>query len=280
MVGTEAKNKQTANEFADWIIRKDGGQRVIENFEKNGQVLYSTIPVGVDPLARVKGTLGFGASVKAAIPLPWSEDEIYFFNESKYARINTVKDTISFSTERDIWSTWPGLFQTGFAPINAAFVIPGNSHEAYFFCGSRCVKLNLSNAEVSADGGPFDISEKWTGLKDAGFDTVDATLSFASKGSGYENVISFFRGGKYALIDVNKNTLLESGDIASRFKALEKASFRSVDAVVFKPRTQKQEAYFFSGTRYVLVDLPNDRIAWGPLEVKGSWKSLRAAGFY
>ncbi|KAK5675039.1 hypothetical protein LTS12_029583, partial [Elasticomyces elasticus] len=88
LVGTKAKNKQTANEFADWIIREDGGQRVVKSFKNDGHVLYSPIPVGVDPLGRVKGTLGLSASVKAAIPLHWSEDEIYFFNERKYARIN------------------------------------------------------------------------------------------------------------------------------------------------------------------------------------------------
>lgn len=280
MVGTKAKNKQTANEFADWIIREDGGQRVVKSFKNDGHVLYSPIPVGVDPLGRVKGTLGLSASVKAAIPLHWSEDEIYFFNERKYARINVIKDTISYDTEKEIWSTWTGLRQIGFAPINAAFVTPDNPDEAYFFCESRCAKINLRTDKVCADGGPFNIHEKWASLKDAGFDTVDATLSFAFKGKGHENVVCFFRHGRYAMIDVRRNVCLESGDFTSRFNALDKANFKSIDAVVFKPKTQKQQAYYFSGRWYILANLSDDHILYGPFEVSNEWKSLKAASFY
>lgn len=241
-------------------------------------MVYSTIPDDVGPLDRLKGSLGFEPSVKAAIPLPWSEDEIYFFNESKYARIDTVKDTVPYHDAFNIWTNWPGLFQTGFSPINAAFIPPGKSDEAYFFSGSRCVKLDPSNGKVS--DGPFYIHDKWEGLKSVGFATVDATLSFASKGKGYENVICFFHGRRYALIDITKSGFVESGEITLRFKALAKANFKSIDAVVFKPRKHHQEAYFFSGTQYVLVNLRHDSIIWGPQEVKNTWKSLKSVGFY
>lgn len=65
MVGTKATNKQTANEFADWI--KEGGQEVIRTFTKGKKVAYSTIPKDICPLDRVKGTLGFapGHSITA-----------------------------------------------------------------------------------------------------------------------------------------------------------------------------------------------------------------------
>lgn len=33
-----------AHKFADWIIHRDGGQKVIEEFEVNGEILYSVAP--------------------------------------------------------------------------------------------------------------------------------------------------------------------------------------------------------------------------------------------
>ena len=57
LVGTEAENKEMANNFADWMIKEDGGQKVVKGFQKNGIDLYTTAPVGVDPLGRVKGLL-------------------------------------------------------------------------------------------------------------------------------------------------------------------------------------------------------------------------------
>lgn len=278
LVGKNAKNKQRANEFADWIGQENGGQQVIKDFQKNGKVLYSTIPAGVDPLGRVKGILGFASSVKAAVPVP-SHDDIYFFNNKQYTRVNPYTDT-TLTNVTDIWGMWPGLYQVGFGPINAAFAVPEDPNEAYFFCESRCARVNLITGQLVPDSVVFNFHKRWSGLKEAGFDTVDATMSFSFMGSSYENVVCFFRKGKYALIDVYQNKTLEWGEISSRFKALEKAKFRSIDAVVFKPGKQKREAYYFSGTQYVLVDLPGDYIAWGPLDVGSSWKSLRAAGFY
>lgn len=278
MVGKHAKNKQRASEFADWIGWEHGGQQVIKDFQKNGKVLYSTIPVGVDPLGRVKGIIGFSSSVKAAVPVP-SHDDIYFFNNKQYTRVNPYTDTI-YTYVTDIFPMWPGLYQIGFAPVNAAFTTPEDPNEAYFFCETRCARVNLISGQLATGSAVFHFHAKWSGLKDAGFDTVDATVSFAFIGSGYENAVCFFRKGKYALIDVYQNRTFESGDISSRFKALEKAKFKKIDAVVFKPGKQKREAYYFSGTQYVLVDLPGDYIASGPHDVGSSWKSLRAAGFY
>ena len=255
-----------------------GGQKVIETFQKNGTVLYSTIPVGVDPLGRVKGILGFGGSVKAAVQVPNSYD-IYFFNNNQYTRINPFLDTV-YTNQIEIWKMWPGLYQIGFAPINATFGAPDDPNEAYFFCESRCARINLITGELSANSSPFHFHDKWPGLKDAGFDTVDATTQCGYMGNGYENVICFFRRGKYVLIDVNTNKTLEGGDFASRFKALAKSKYKNIDAVVFKPATNKRQAYFFSGRQYALVDLRGDYIAWGPLDVNRSWKSLTAVGFY
>lgn len=44
LVGTGAENKALANEFVDWLIAEEGGQRVVRGFERGGVVLYSSAP--------------------------------------------------------------------------------------------------------------------------------------------------------------------------------------------------------------------------------------------
>lgn len=42
LVGTYALNRFMAEAFADWIVRADGGQKVIEGFANNdGEIMYS-----------------------------------------------------------------------------------------------------------------------------------------------------------------------------------------------------------------------------------------------
>ncbi|KMU85712.1 hypothetical protein CIHG_03752 [Coccidioides immitis H538.4] len=44
LVGARAKNAKMAKEFAKWLVSKEGGQKVIEGFKKDGQQLYSPAP--------------------------------------------------------------------------------------------------------------------------------------------------------------------------------------------------------------------------------------------
>lgn len=44
LVGTRGANREMAHKFADWMIRRDGGQKVVEEFEHNGVRLYSAAP--------------------------------------------------------------------------------------------------------------------------------------------------------------------------------------------------------------------------------------------
>lgn len=43
-MGTRGRNREMANKFADWMVRRDGGQKVIEEFEINGARLYAAAP--------------------------------------------------------------------------------------------------------------------------------------------------------------------------------------------------------------------------------------------
>jgi len=58
LVGKDAKNKAMANSFADWMIKEDGGQKVIKGFQKNGYDLYTGAPQGVNPLGKADDLLG------------------------------------------------------------------------------------------------------------------------------------------------------------------------------------------------------------------------------
>ncbi|TGO31802.1 hypothetical protein BHYA_0406g00050 [Botrytis hyacinthi] len=44
LVGTRGKNIAMAHKFADWMIARGGGQKVIEEFEVNGAILYTGAP--------------------------------------------------------------------------------------------------------------------------------------------------------------------------------------------------------------------------------------------
>ncbi|KAK4694773.1 hypothetical protein P7C71_g2859, partial [Lecanoromycetidae sp. Uapishka_2] len=61
LVGSEAENKVMANKFADWMIKEDGGQKVIKGFQKNKVDLYTMAPQGIDPLGKIKGLLSSDA---------------------------------------------------------------------------------------------------------------------------------------------------------------------------------------------------------------------------
>ena len=44
LVGTHGRNKDVANAFADWMIKDDGGQKIVSEFKVNGVVLYTRAP--------------------------------------------------------------------------------------------------------------------------------------------------------------------------------------------------------------------------------------------
>ena len=52
LIGKYATNKETANNFVDWMIGGKG-QKIVREFEVNGVVLYLGAPPGVDPMNRV-----------------------------------------------------------------------------------------------------------------------------------------------------------------------------------------------------------------------------------
>lgn len=43
-MGTYGENKDMADAFAEWMVRPDGGQKVVGEFAVNGVVLYTKAP--------------------------------------------------------------------------------------------------------------------------------------------------------------------------------------------------------------------------------------------
>ncbi|KAL8946724.1 MAG: hypothetical protein Q9222_006916 [Ikaeria aurantiellina] len=54
LVGTYGANKGTANAFADWMIRDEGGQKVIASFAIGGEVLYTKAPLADDVISDLR----------------------------------------------------------------------------------------------------------------------------------------------------------------------------------------------------------------------------------
>ncbi|KAF8623247.1 hypothetical protein AX17_007493 [Amanita inopinata Kibby_2008] len=45
LLGAKAAEQELGNKFLDWVDRDDGGQKVIQQFEKNGEILYAVAPM-------------------------------------------------------------------------------------------------------------------------------------------------------------------------------------------------------------------------------------------
>lgn len=154
--------------------------------------------------------------------------------------------------------------------------------ETYFFGGTQYAHIGV--AEGTVISGRKNICEEWQSLKQARFATVDAVMPVPSKpGEAY-----FFCGKKYVRIEVKPNA---SGDciiggpfsISDRWASIREAKFETVDAVLPIEARQVQEAYMFSGNKYVRVGIKpgtlEDSLLAEPTDIYWGWKSLKKAGF-
>lgn len=62
------------------------------------------------------------------------------------------------------------------------------------------------------------------------------------------------------------------------WKSLSDAGFDTIDAAMSVPGG-KDEAYLFRGTKYVRIDVANDKITYGPAKLVDEWPGLTQAGF-
>ncbi|RDX46158.1 hypothetical protein OH76DRAFT_1407290 [Lentinus brumalis] len=155
----------------------------------------------------------------------------------------------------------------------------------YFFCLEKYVRIDITPGADDDDifDGPRVIVDAWPSLKKAEFKTIDAVLtSPANNDEAY-----FFSGERYVRVKLNlgtNNDYIVDGptQIVDGWASLKDAGFKTVDTILPNP-SNLEEAYFFSGERYVRIKVnPGgvDTIISGPWGVEGGWPSLKKAAFW
>ncbi len=193
----------------------------------NSYVRYDVTNDAVDsgyPLALGQGWsgldgTGFESGVDAVLDL--GTGKTYFFSGPNYLRADNATNQVDGEV-RPIAGNWPGVAEAGFDALDAA--INWGNGRAYLFRGSQYVRYDIPSDTV--DDGPADIEGNWPCLVEAGFDAVDAEVSW---GNGK---VYFFRGSQYVRYDVAADAVdSEPADIAGNWPGVAEAGFGSIDAV-------------------------------------------------
>ncbi|KAI0676608.1 hypothetical protein C8Q78DRAFT_1065378 [Trametes maxima] len=180
------------------------------------------------------------------------------------------------------------MFDVTAVPRNSVSCVlhPSDKGRAYFFCGNRYAAINIapgSNDDTIA-WGPKSLVDNWPSLGQAKFTGgVDAVLPNPRNGQE----MYFFCMEQYALINIRPGTTSDyivngPKNTVGEWPSLRQAGFKTVDAVLPNP-ANSDEAYFFSGERYALINIKpgsnDDYIVNGPKNIVSEWPSLRKAGF-
>lgn len=188
-----------------------------------------------------------------------------------------------------IVSKWAALDQAGFGAVDAALPRSDYAGEIYFFRNTEYVLVDAKGGPEKSKilKGPTTITDDWSPLKKAGFNTVDTVFLSLDKGRAY-----IFRGKQYIEIDVSGGktggNLIDGPKdiIPNNWPALDAAKFSTVDSIL-RIHDQSEAVYFFSGPSYALIwcnpSRPTDnKLLDGPKLVGGEWPSLSRgkAGFY
>ncbi|KAE8166621.1 Hemopexin [Aspergillus tamarii] len=163
--------------------------------------------------------------------------------------------------------------------VDAAFV-QDDIEEAYVFSGRRYARIKWTpyTAEEKITWGPAKISENWPAITKAGFGTVEAVLPIPDVRTDFY----FFFGGRVARVKFSPghDDAITEGPlkITEKWKSLSSAGFDTIDSAMVVPG-QKDEAYLFKGTKYVRINVKDDKITFGPANLADEWPGLTQAGF-
>ncbi|KFZ06596.1 hypothetical protein V501_07262 [Pseudogymnoascus sp. VKM F-4519 (FW-2642)] len=328
VIGSKANNKQRANDFVDWVVRADGGQKEIGDFSPNGTVVFSPAPLPGSVPARPNGTTN-GPNIKpdnldktiddskkkpteanpvvldkttdgvdkktnlspeqkpplksnplprAILHLPWSVNEVYFFDGPKYLRLDAV-DKTKTGTPIEVKGMWPALagLPNG---VDAVLTVDKEEKVAWVFSGDSCIVIDVETGKPFLGGklNPWTIVFK--GLKEkSGFESIDCVVPHYWKG-GDPNCSTFFSGSKEFVHGIySTNNGKPESEVSTNSPLLALMGFTKIDAFTFVPGTDFEEGYFFSGGKYAHVKLqPSTVLSFG--DTHKNWLGLAKAGFF
>ncbi|KAG8687844.1 hypothetical protein FRC08_011741 [Ceratobasidium sp. 394] len=217
---------------------------------------------------------------KAALNIP-NTNETYFFNKSEYCQVQWMPDDSSkdilIHGPASIYKEWDALHNADFKQVDAALEIGNNL--AYIFSGKKCCLVRGKHELI---GRVSNITDVWTSLKEAKFDTVDAALHTP----GHPNQAYFFSSNKFVRVEFESMTM--DNKIVDGPKSIHEGwpnmPFKQIDMALPRPHNDQKGVYFFSGSKYcqLQVDVggPDDKIISREGDVAKNWPALKEAGFY
>lgn len=264
------------------MVSPNGGQKVITNFAKYGQKLYTPAPLGMDPLER---TPVWRTAVNL-MTVNNKTNHIIFFKNEKSVEIalddKTQDSSIATWTDKTLFDSWPGLFRAGMRTVHATCPVPYN-HNVWFFNKERTILMDITNNNIVV--GAVRWAEYWSCLAKTPFTRIDAAVPFKWNTRGGIWNAWLFSGQKCIQIEMTKGVVITPvTDITTAWTSLAESGFTSVDMAILKPNTKGSEFYFFSGSRFCLVRSENggahQEVLVGATEVQDVWKALKLCDFY
>lgn len=123
--------------------------------------LSDTVVTENGPIEAWKTLARYGFDrIDAAMAVPGSKTNIYFFRGREWIDVSCNDDLISYGT---IQESWPSLVAAGFQTIDA--ILPNDDHTYYVFSGRRYVRIKMEKDEDTIIGSVHDIID-WNSLKD------------------------------------------------------------------------------------------------------------------
>ncbi|KAG6914095.1 hypothetical protein DXG01_002459 [Tephrocybe rancida] len=215
--------------------------------------------------------------IRASLPLALygRPKEAWFFTDDKCARFTIDGTDKLVAGPVSITAQWPSLKALGFLTVDAFLPIKGGafvfSKEKY---GRIAIDNQLKDTKVS---GPSLITDGWKSLSDYGLRRVDAVLLNPTKpGEAW-----VFHGRLYIQIkftETSNSFVAGPFVIAEKWASLSASGFDTVDTLF--ATSNASEAWFYKGTRNVLVDVTKDKSKKDVNYVSHNWQSLVQAKFY
>ena len=153
---------------------------------------------------------------------------------------------------------------TTFISISAVFCI---DCDIYLIRNRSYFSYNVETGETKK---PAPICDRWPGLKDLGFDLIDATLSGNynnhQEPTRLDDKVFFFCGEYYSEMDANTGEFSPAKKIIEGWPGV---GFEKIDAAL---RFQHDTVYFFSGNQYVRYNVLENKADEGyPQLISERW---------